>query len=344
MTTLYLIRHAEAEGNLYRRAQGHFNSTITDRGYLQLGALSRRFRDVPVDAVYASDLYRAQTTAQAVARPHGLSVQTTPLLREVGIGVWENHTWAWLGYAEREKLVQFNTYPKEWHVEGSEDIRAVIGRMRRAVQQAVEAYPDGTVAMVSHGMALRLLIASLQGLNDEEYNASGHAENTAVTRVEAENGTYRVLYRDDDSHLPDELTSLRKQSWWQYAGGLEQGGIHYEEAGENAYDVCRDAEKIGHLRFHREGSAGVIDEYFLLPQERGKGYGVQPIGQVLTCCRPFGCDTLRVTVPKDNPLAEKRFRSYGFAPCGETADGTVLEIYFGYAEEHREKKLREVIK
>ena len=39
MTTLYLIRHAEAEGNLYRRAQGHFNSTITDRGYLQLGAL-----------------------------------------------------------------------------------------------------------------------------------------------------------------------------------------------------------------------------------------------------------------------------------------------------------------
>ena len=29
MTTIYLIRHAEAEGNLYRRAHGWYNSTIT---------------------------------------------------------------------------------------------------------------------------------------------------------------------------------------------------------------------------------------------------------------------------------------------------------------------------
>ena len=32
MTTIYLIRHAEAEGNRYRRAHGWYNSTITDRG------------------------------------------------------------------------------------------------------------------------------------------------------------------------------------------------------------------------------------------------------------------------------------------------------------------------
>ena len=32
MTTIYLIRHAEAEGNLYRIAQGQKNSNLTDRG------------------------------------------------------------------------------------------------------------------------------------------------------------------------------------------------------------------------------------------------------------------------------------------------------------------------
>lgn len=26
MTTIYLVRHAEAEGNLYRIAHGHYNS------------------------------------------------------------------------------------------------------------------------------------------------------------------------------------------------------------------------------------------------------------------------------------------------------------------------------
>ena len=40
MTTIYLIRHAEAEGNRYRRAHGWYNSTITDRGYLQIAALA----------------------------------------------------------------------------------------------------------------------------------------------------------------------------------------------------------------------------------------------------------------------------------------------------------------
>lgn len=41
MTTIYLIRHAEAEGNLYRIAQGQANSIITDRGERQIRALSR---------------------------------------------------------------------------------------------------------------------------------------------------------------------------------------------------------------------------------------------------------------------------------------------------------------
>ena len=32
MTTLYLIRHAEAEGNLYRRIHGQYDSLITTMG------------------------------------------------------------------------------------------------------------------------------------------------------------------------------------------------------------------------------------------------------------------------------------------------------------------------
>ena len=42
MTTLYLIRHAEAEGNAYRRIDGWYNSLITPNGLLQIEALRRR--------------------------------------------------------------------------------------------------------------------------------------------------------------------------------------------------------------------------------------------------------------------------------------------------------------
>ena len=66
MTRIYLIRHAEAEGNLYRIAQGQYDSLITDRGYRQIEALAGRFDDIPIDAVYSSDLSRTCITAAAI--------------------------------------------------------------------------------------------------------------------------------------------------------------------------------------------------------------------------------------------------------------------------------------
>ena len=63
MTDIYLVRHAEAEGNLFRRAQGHWNGRITERGKKQIDALAERFRDIHIDAVYSSDLDRTVETA-----------------------------------------------------------------------------------------------------------------------------------------------------------------------------------------------------------------------------------------------------------------------------------------
>ena len=66
MTTLYLIRHAEAEGNAYRRIDGWYNSLITPNGLLQIEALRRRFEPIQIDACYASNLYRTCKTASAI--------------------------------------------------------------------------------------------------------------------------------------------------------------------------------------------------------------------------------------------------------------------------------------
>ena len=41
MTELYLIRHAEAEGNVFRRLHGQYNSRITPNGLKQIAALRR---------------------------------------------------------------------------------------------------------------------------------------------------------------------------------------------------------------------------------------------------------------------------------------------------------------
>ena len=97
-TTVYIIRHAEAEGNVYRRCHGQYNALLTTRAYKQLPYLAKRFENVPLAAVYSSDLFRARVTAQAVAEPHHLSVETRPVLREIDMGDWEDIPWAELAF------------------------------------------------------------------------------------------------------------------------------------------------------------------------------------------------------------------------------------------------------
>ena len=43
-TTVYIIRHAEAEGNVYRRCHGQYNALLTTRAYKQLPYLAKRDR------------------------------------------------------------------------------------------------------------------------------------------------------------------------------------------------------------------------------------------------------------------------------------------------------------
>ena len=73
-TTIYLIRHAEAEGNVYRRCHGIYDALLTEKAFDQLLYLAKRFENVQLEAVYASHLYRARHTAKAIAQTKGMKV------------------------------------------------------------------------------------------------------------------------------------------------------------------------------------------------------------------------------------------------------------------------------
>ena len=210
--TIYLIRHAEAEGNLCRRIQGQFDGFLTVRGRRQLARLAARFDGVPLDAVWASDLYRARVTAAAAA--HGLPVRTTPRLREMALGVWEDQLW---GNAQRdmpEQLYRFSRAPDRWHIAGGEPFADVTARMVSAVRDIAARHDGQTVAVVSHGMALRALQAHALGLSVAEMGQVPHGDNTCVSRLLCQGGTMRIELLNDVSHLDGTgLSTLSRQSW-----------------------------------------------------------------------------------------------------------------------------------
>lgn len=159
VTRIYLIRHAEAEGNLYRRVQGWYDGLVTENGYNQIDALRQRFDSIHVDAVYSSDLFRTKTTARAIYIPKKLELNTCQDLREINMGVLEDMTWAEADRKYPEQLYWFNQNDPHFSCPGGETFEQLRQRVSRAIQKIASIHPGETIAVFSHGMAIRNVLA-----------------------------------------------------------------------------------------------------------------------------------------------------------------------------------------
>lgn len=355
MTRIYLVRHAEAEGNLYRIAQGQDNSILTDRGWRQVAALERRFADIPIDAVYSSDLYRTCATASAIFRPKNLPLRKHRGLREICVGIWEQRTWGDIYRNDPQQMAWFSKEFTKWHVEGAETAAQVRDRVLKAVREIAAEQRGKTVAVFSHGYALRLLLATVQGYSLEEAGTTPHGDNTAVSLLEVqEDGTMKVLFRDDNSHLqtPEYLAgekvskrphALEPGLWFAPLRLPEQAELLVElvgpcwaESGDSRpFDpekLFAGAEKhvtlVGYLEEAPVGvvqlaAEGGIALACIRADQRKKGFGAQLIGQAVMHHRPLGAEILRAVVAENSP-ARVFFADYGFRPAASTEDGCVV--------------------
>ena len=271
MTTLYLIRHAEAEGNLYRRIHGQYDSLITDNGYRQIQALEDRFADVPVQAVYSSDLFRTMTTARAVYVPKGLPLRTRADLREMGMGEWEDRTWAGIDRTHHEMMALFSAGSPDFRAPGGETFPEIRQRGTAAILDIAAKHPDETVAVFSHGTLIRNTLAAFlgYGYGSEEMRKLGHSDNTAVTLLEIENGKVRIVYMNDNSHLSTEISTLAQQHWWKKNDQKADVNLWFapfdltQEADRTFYQTCREeAWQTLYGRLDRYDGAGFLEEAY----------------------------------------------------------------------------------
>lgn len=221
MTKIYLIRHAEAEGNLYRRIHGHYDGGITPKGHRQIALLAERFREVGIDAVYASDLQRTQITAGAILQHHPLPLNIEPGLKEVGLGVWEDVPWGNVGFDSPKQMLYFSNDPAKWDIPGGEPFYALRARVTDAITRLAEKHPNQTITCFSHGMAIRAFISGLMNVPSERISEVLHGDNTCVASLNYENGVFTVDYYNDNSHLPAELSTFAGQKWWREKDRLD---------------------------------------------------------------------------------------------------------------------------
>lgn len=214
-TLIYIIRHAEAEGNYIRKFHGITDSELTKKGYLQANMVSNRLKDVKFDIIYSSPLKRAYTTAKIIAKNRDINIILKEELKEINGGDWENRNWDDLPKLWPKEYECWELRPHEHCMPNGESMLDLYNRAVNILESIVKENEGKTICIVTHGTLIRALLIYLKRLHFENLCNIYWQDNTAVNIIEYNNGTYNLIVEGDSSHLSEELSTFLNQEWWK---------------------------------------------------------------------------------------------------------------------------------
>ncbi len=372
MTEIYLIRHTQAEGNVYHAMQGHWDGDVTALGLRQIDALAERFRGVKLDALYSSDLRRAMLTADALRRFRPMELRTRFDLREINVGPWEARFFADIQHEQPREAELFLHRAEDFFLPGAERYGDVRRRASAALEAIARENEGKVVAVVSHGVTIRCLLSHMLGrsLDDPALPICG---NTGVTHLFFEDGRYTVDYINDCAHLAmlalpewDRTPNLRAEPF-SPAADPEHYRACYADAWRAAHGTLDGFESEGYLAsakahaqedpravlrfFDGETDAGLLDldplrgahaNYgwisllYLNEAYRGRGMGVQLLGRALMYYRTRGRRAVRLQAAGDNAAALRFYENHGFRRLSYEPGrfGKLYLMEFRFGESH----------
>lgn len=202
MTELVMIRHGETDMNRELRFQGHVNVGLNATGLEQARRLAARLAGELAQAVYASDLLRAQQTAHPIATQLALQPLPEAGLREQNFGrvdgmrvddIKEQHPEAWEGWLR---------FHEDYAMPEGESTRQFHARVMEAVQRLAAAHPGEKLVVVTHGGVLDMIYRTARSLG---LNGPRQSEipNAGVNRIRVQGGGLEILDWADVRHLGD---------------------------------------------------------------------------------------------------------------------------------------------
>jgi broad specificity phosphatase PhoE len=159
---LLLVRHGLTDWNESGRLLGRSDIGLNARGKGQAEALGEALAGYGIEVLLASPQRRTQQTAAAISAATGLSIRTEAALDEVWLGPqWQGRTFAELaGDPDIRRMAADPTY----ECDAIESAASVRDRVARLVE-GMRGHSEGkTIALVSHGDPLRILICHHLGM------------------------------------------------------------------------------------------------------------------------------------------------------------------------------------
>lgn len=189
---IYLVRHASTPWNELGLWQGVVDTELSERGIGEAKSVAEFFKSKKVDLIFSSPMKRALQTAQIIAQEIGYEGELLidNRLRECEIQLWN-------GMTTEELLKVYHDEFFEWfnnldsNVNGVESLKSVQKRMYDFVEYLILQFPVDGVIIVSHAIALRMLISKVLGITPPNHVNFG-LDNASVTILENNSRKLRV--------------------------------------------------------------------------------------------------------------------------------------------------------
>lgn len=211
MKTIYLVRHAESEGNVGPIQHGP-TTPLSPKGIKQTESIADRFKSIKIDKIFSSPYKRTKDTAEAIANVLNQEVEYSDIFVErkipsLLIGQQKGNPDA---LKIREEFAK-NFHNPEWRCYDAENFTDLKNRAIKALEFIENAGYENTL-LVTHSMFLQILTAIVlmgKNLTSQEYwqfYVNLETDNTGITvfrqrKYKEEEPKWRLVTWNDSSHL-----------------------------------------------------------------------------------------------------------------------------------------------
>jgi len=207
VTRIIAVRHGETAWNVDTRIQGQLDIGLNDRGLWQAERVGQALAEESIDRIYSSDLQRAHTTAQAIARHTAQAtareVQLHTGLRERGFGTFEGETWADIAEKWPDESRRWKQRDPHFAPPGGETPTQLLARVQATVDDIAARHPGEHIVLVAHGGVMDMLyrLATRQELHAPR---TWHLGNAAINRLLWTPDGLSLVGWGDARHLEDD--------------------------------------------------------------------------------------------------------------------------------------------
>jgi probable phosphoglycerate mutase len=200
--TIYLIRHGQTDFNKQGIVQGSgINSSLNEEGKHQAEKFFHRFKEVPFEKIYVTELIRTHQTV-APFQSLNIPIEIIPEFNEINWGILEGVK------PTPEHQIEFSAMLANWRngeldkcVSGGETPLELYSRQQKGLEKILNN-PENLVLLCMHGRAMRSFLCLLTQTPLRLMDTFDHDNLCLYVLEQEENAsTFKITLHNHQDHL-----------------------------------------------------------------------------------------------------------------------------------------------